>query len=1338
MGNLFSVLQRVGRSFMLPIAVLPIAGLLLGISSSAGNFGPLPETLNALMIIMSSVSGIIFANLPIIFAMGVALGMAKKEKEVATLSAGIAYFVMNAAISAMLTLNGKVLADGSIAKDVLPGMITSSVGITTLQMGVFGGVIVGLGVAYLHNRFYMLELPDMISFFGGTRFVPIISTIVFMFVGIFMYFVWPPVQVGIYSMGNLIAGSGYIGTLIFGIIKRALIPLGLHHVFYTPFWQTALGGTMEVAGKIVEGGQNIFFAQLANAKDIAHFSADATRYFSGEFIFMIFGLPGAALAMYKAAKPEKKKAVGGLLFSAALTSMLTGITEPIEFSFIFAAPILYTVQVILAGSAYMLAHMLNIAVGLTFSGGFLDLLFFGILQGNDKTSWMLIIPAGIAYFVIYYAVFYMLITKLNLPTPGREAGEETKLYSKADVQKKYAGNEKQDQWVAIATALGGKHNIESLDCCATRLRLNVKDGARLDEAALKANGAKAVLKDGNAVQIVFGPKVTIIKAELEEYLEQLVEAAVEIEAKAEAAVEVVSSVVKTEAVTTKAAVDTTKAVELEPFTFVEPELPARNGSMATLAGKTVVGGIAVAKLLTVAKRHEVVRKQTVDIKAESTRFKNALQAVKAEMEAETKAADAKSGEVLSAQLLMLEDDSFVKAVEANLEQQKVNAEYAALLAGQALAAEFKQMDSAYMQARSEDMEQIAQRVIDKLTGFNSKLELVEPVILMAEEFTPAQLATLDKNYVKGLVANKGNGSSHTAILAANYGLPYVYGIEYNESYKGIGVILDADTGSLVLNPDAQSLEWAIEKLKAQTAMQAQSGADTQMKVMANISTAEDVEQALANKADGVGLFRTEFLFMNRDSAPTEEEQYEAYKQILEAMGDKPVIIRTIDIGTDKPAPYLHLPKEENPALGLRGVRVSLADKDLFSAQLKALLRASCYGNAHVMFPMITSVKEIEDIKEQIALAEAALEAENKAYKLPKLGIMVETPAAAVWSEELAKHVDFFSIGTNDLTQYTLALDRQAEGMDAYYEPHHEAVLRLIEMTIAGAHKQGIEVGICGQLGGDAAVIPRLVKAGLDEVSVAIASIPKVRHAVIEAEAANSPVLQPVIRIDEAQIVAPVAGELVPMAQIPDATFAQGILGQCFGVKPSCGQICSPVNGVITTVAATHHAVSLKADNGQEILVHIGIDTVKLEGKGFEVRVKTGQQVAAGDLLVDVDLDCVSKAGYNPMVITILLDAEVEDESIEQSPVALAGNSFTYVITDPVGIHARPAGDLVSLVKDFDCKVQICCGEKAADGKSVIQLMKLGAAKGSELAVKAEGKDAGKAIACLQQYMQSKL
>ena len=535
--KIFSVLQRVGRSFMLPIAILPVAGLLLGIGSSFTNATTI-ETygltsllgngtiLHALLVIMNKVGSAVFDNLPLIFAVGVAIGMAKKEKEVSALSAVIAYFVMNTAINAMLTITGQILENGEIAESVLEGTITSVCGIQSLQMGVFGGIIVGLGVAALHNRFYRIQLPNALSFFGGTRFVPIISTIVYMFVGILMYFVWPVVQNGIYALGGLVTGSGYVGTLIFGLIKRALIPFGLHHVFYMPFWQTAVGGTMEVAGQMVQGGQNIFFAQLADSANVAHFSADATRYFSGEFIFMIFGLPGAALAMYHCAKPEKKKAAGGLLLSAALACMATGITEPLEFSFLFVAPALFVVQVILAGTAYMIAHILNIAVGLTFSGGLLDFFLFGILQGNEKTSWMRVIPVGILYFFLYYFIFKFMIKKFDFKTPGREDDDvETKLYTKADVK---ARKEAQSDGVAsedamseaITKGLGGKKNISDVDCCATRLRCTVHDAARVSDGILKATGASGVVHKGNGVQVIYGPNVTVIKSNLEDYLEK--------------------------------------------------------------------------------------------------------------------------------------------------------------------------------------------------------------------------------------------------------------------------------------------------------------------------------------------------------------------------------------------------------------------------------------------------------------------------------------------------------------------------------------------------------------------------------------------------------------------------------------------------------------------------------------------------------------------------------------------------------------------------------------------------------------------------------------------------
>ena len=535
--KVFGVLQRIGRSFMLPIAVLPVAGLLLGLGSSFTNTTTIEmyrlekvlgdgTLLHGLLTIMSRVGSAIFDNLPLIFAVGVAIGMAKKEKEVAALSALIAFFVMHVSINAMLVLSGQIDAAGVAAPDVLEGTIASMCGIPTLQMGVFGGIIVGLGVASLHNRFYKIVLPNALSFFGGARFVPIISTIVYMFVGILMYFVWPVVQNGIFALGGLVTGSGYIGTLIFGLIKRALIPFGLHHVFYMPFWQTAVGGTMTVAGQLIQGGQNIFFAQLADPS-VVHFSADATRYFSGEFIFMIFGLPGAALAMYRCAKKEKRRQAGGLLLSAALACMLTGITEPIEFSFLFVAPALFGVQVILAGSCYMLAHMLNIAVGLTFSGGLIDLILFGVLQGNAKTSWLLIIPCGIVYFLLYYFIFSFLIKRFNLKTPGREDDDgETRLYTKADYKEQKTlskasdrenrGNERS---AAITAGLGGKANISDIDCCATRLRISVNDPSKVNDDILKATGSRGIVKKGQAIQVIYGPQVAVIKSKLEDFLD---------------------------------------------------------------------------------------------------------------------------------------------------------------------------------------------------------------------------------------------------------------------------------------------------------------------------------------------------------------------------------------------------------------------------------------------------------------------------------------------------------------------------------------------------------------------------------------------------------------------------------------------------------------------------------------------------------------------------------------------------------------------------------------------------------------------------------------------------
>lgn len=531
--KIFGVLQRIGRSFMLPIAILPVAGLLLGIGSSFTNETMLkayglwnlmgPGTIaNGIFRVLSDAGNIVFTNLPIIFAMGVAIGMAKKEKEVAALSAAIAFFIMHASIGAMITINGG-------AENMLRGATADVVGITSLQMGVFGGIIVGLGVAALHNRFYKIQLHQVLSFFGGTRFVPIISALVYTLVGILMFFVWPVIQSGIYSVGEFVLNSGYVGTWVYGFMERLLIPFGLHHVFYLPFWQTGVGGTMEVGGQLIEGAQNIFFAQLADPT-VSKFAVSATRFMSGKFPLMIFGLPGAALAIYKTAKPEKRKAVSGLLLSAALTSMITGITEPIEFTFLFVAPVLYGIHCVLAGLAYMLMHLFNVGVGMTFSGGLIDMFLFGIMQGNRKTSWIWIVVVGVVYFIVYYFLFTLLIKKMDLKTPGRDDSDEVKLYNRSDVEAKKGKNDWQNDKSAneeaadkisqmICNGLGGKKNISDVDCCATRLRCTVFKSELVNDDILKASGASGVIHKGNGVQIIYGPKVTVIKSNLEDYLE---------------------------------------------------------------------------------------------------------------------------------------------------------------------------------------------------------------------------------------------------------------------------------------------------------------------------------------------------------------------------------------------------------------------------------------------------------------------------------------------------------------------------------------------------------------------------------------------------------------------------------------------------------------------------------------------------------------------------------------------------------------------------------------------------------------------------------------------------
>ena len=546
-GQLFAAAQQIGKSLFLPIAVLPFAGILLGIGSSFTN----PTTIEtyglttvlhpgsflySLMLMFSDAGNAIFGNLALVFALAVALGMAKKEKGVAVLSAGVFYLVMLTTINTLLKMDGSIV-NGVVSDTVKEGAIASMLGIQTLQMGVFGGIIAGVIAAALCNKFYKTQLPDALSFFAGTRFVPIVCMAGAILTGAVLYVVWPVIQNGIFALGGLVQASGYFGTFIYGCIERALIPFGLHHIFYMPFWQTGVGGSAVIDGVTVMGAQNIFFAELASPST-TQFSVEACRFLTGKYPFMMGGLPGAALAMYACARPEKKKVVGSLLFSVALTSFLTGVTEPIEFTFLFLAPALFAIHVVFAGLSFMTCHILNICIGTTFSDGFIDFILYGVLPGQAKSNWIMLLPVLAVYFVLYFLVFRFFILKWDLKTPGREAdGETAHLISKDEYRKATgvgvaggkaaAGGPIDEKSAAILKGVGGVDNLVDIDCCATRLRLTLVDSAKIDEALLKSTGASGVVVKGAGIQVIYGPSVTIVKSNFEEFVEKVRSGAVD-------------------------------------------------------------------------------------------------------------------------------------------------------------------------------------------------------------------------------------------------------------------------------------------------------------------------------------------------------------------------------------------------------------------------------------------------------------------------------------------------------------------------------------------------------------------------------------------------------------------------------------------------------------------------------------------------------------------------------------------------------------------------------------------------------------------------------------------
>lgn len=554
-------LQRIGKAIMLPIAALPVAGILLGVGGSLINiaalenapaiYQPLIAFVNIPMItiilkIMQGIGDIVFGNLPVLFAVGTAVGLAKQDKGTAALASVFGFLIMNQVIGVLLGVGATPL--GTLVSGDVPAQyaqyVTTTLGIFTLNMSVFGGIITGIVTATLHNKYYNIQLPAVIGFFSGARFVPIVVSLAMAVVGALLAYIWPFVQDGIAVIALFVKNAGPIGTFLYGLIERALIPFGLHHIFYTPFWYGSfVDGQVIIDGawQTIQGANYAYFAQLGNMQSIV--GADAgtmstivsgtTRFMAGKFPFMMFGLPAAALAMYHTAAPNKKKIVGSLLVSAAFTAFLTGITEPLEFTFLFVAPVLYVVHCIMAGLSFFLMDILNVFIGMTFSGGLIDFTLFGILPAGAgvPTNWIKAILVGAGYAVVYYFLFKTLILKLNLKTPGREGDEEeAKLYSKADFQAakgldgKEAPNKAngKDEIVQkapeVLAALGGEENAVSIDACITRLRVEVKDKSKVDKDKLKALGAVGVVEVGNGIQAIFGAKADAYRHEINRIL----------------------------------------------------------------------------------------------------------------------------------------------------------------------------------------------------------------------------------------------------------------------------------------------------------------------------------------------------------------------------------------------------------------------------------------------------------------------------------------------------------------------------------------------------------------------------------------------------------------------------------------------------------------------------------------------------------------------------------------------------------------------------------------------------------------------------------------------------
>ena len=664
--------------------------------------------------------------------------------------------------------------------------------------------------------------------------------------------------------------------------------------------------------------------------------------------------------------------------------------------------------------------------------------------------------------------------------------------------------------------------------------------------------------------------------------------------------------------------------------------------MKQYIGQVVNSGIEISGLFCINSSDTVISQEKVEnIAYEEARLDAASESVISYLDYSKKQVKQNHGsegiEIIQTHIMLLSDtseDALISRAKGVIRKDMVNAEYALESMSKMMIEEFvKEQKSQYLSARSEDIKHISNMLINSLLGIEPETEIKEPSIIVASELSPEQLTSFEPKMIKGIVTSKGSPLSHTAIIAKNMNIPCMTGVDFDvdEVASAKMGIIDTESKTFIIDPDEETLKtYSAKKEKYDEEVLSQKKnakelvAQSPIKLYANIGNVEDAKEAVANYAQGIGLFRSEFLYMDKEDAPTEEEQYKAYKQVLDTMDGKPVIVRTTDIGADKEAKCISLPKEANPALGMRGIRISFENPDIFNTQLRALLRAAYNRNLKVMFPMISSIWEVQKAVDTVKSVAAALEKEGVEHGMPSLGIMVETPAAALILEEMASYIDFISIGTNDLTQYTLAIDRVNDGLSEYYDAHHKAVIKLLRITINKAHNYGLEVGICGELASDVELAEEFIKMGVDELSMSPSKIPAMAAKLCDVKPASK------------DVQAPVDGYLIPMEEIPDPVFANGLVGTCVGIYPENDIISAPFNGIVTMIAKTKHAISLRSDSGVEILIHIGLDTVKLNGRCFDVKVKEGDKVNSGDELVKFDIPEIEKAGYSPLVIVVHL------------------------------------------------------------------------------------------------------